>query len=756
VDDPAISNQATSGHTRGAVRVLLVILGFAGSGCWIDSTTRIPNDGVLDLTSWDFDRSGAVALEGGWAFYWGRLADGTHPLDGVPDAYLRPRMWNSDGAYPAFGYATFQLVVRLASAPQQLMLLTSQTDRACRVVVLDAEHRTLARFASGTVGDRPDRTRELLRPGELAFDAAGEITLIMSVSNFSSARGGPWAAPLLGRRASLERQAHGRRYIELVVVGMLLMIALHYFVIFALRRSERATLWFGLSCLSLAVRALVLARYIEEFFPATPRGGLLLRIEYMSLATSVAPFAWFLFSLFPRYVPRWFALLYTAGSAVLFGLALAAPSLIVTSTNLPFSIFALVGLVLVVTWVARGALRDKTALAGSVVLALLVFGVAAIHDALSAQQLLPEHSVLHYGSVAFVLVLSTALAVLNQQARHGLENASRQLDLQNREMAQLNGELRAQIGTRSRLLAQTLATISVPRTAIVEPSTGQLIGGRYVVVRRLGAGGMGRVFAATRVADQRPVAIKLIHPSDSMSPTALARLAREAESAAAIDHPNVVRVLDIDIDSQGVLFLAMELVAGRSLQDERHRFGDPPWALPLLPQIAVALAAIHAGGVIHRDLKPSNILLADGTIKVVDFGIAHSFEHSVSQHATTKRIAVAGGRAPVDSALTQSGTILGSPAYMAPELASGMERSSPAADIYSFGVVAYEMLSAMSPHDVPPVIAINAGLDPQPATPLARRCMALDPSLGALVDRCLGPASERPTARDLVAALRRL
>jgi serine/threonine-protein kinase len=234
---------------------------------------------------------------------------------------------------------------------------------------------------------------------------------------------------------------------------------------------------------------------------------------------------------------------------------------------------------------------------------------------------------------------------------------------------------------------------------------------------------------------------------------ALARLAREAESAAAIDHPNGVRVLDIDIDAHGVLFLAMELVDGRSLHDERHRFGDAAWALPLLPQIADALAAIHAGGVIHRDLKPSNILLAGGKIKVVEFGIAHLYLRSSSQHGTTRRIARAPECVLIENALTQAGTLLGSPPYMAPELASGMERSSPAADIFSFGVVAYEILSGRLPHDRPPVIAINAGVEPPPAVPLAKRCTGLAPWLSTLVDRCLGPASGRPTARDLVAAL---
>src|SRR5262249_22929192 len=150
-----------------------------------------------------------------------------------------------------YGVATYQLIVRLPDTPQDLMLVTSPVDRAYRIVVLDAQDRTLAQFASGTVGDRPDNMRSLLRSGQLAFEAAGEITLIMSVSNFESPRGGPWTAPVLGRRSAVENQTRTQRYIELAVIGMLLMIALHYLMIFALRRNEKAPLWFSLYCFSL-------------------------------------------------------------------------------------------------------------------------------------------------------------------------------------------------------------------------------------------------------------------------------------------------------------------------------------------------------------------------------------------------------------------------------------------------------------------------------------------------------------------------
>jgi serine/threonine-protein kinase len=232
----------------------------------------------------------------------------------------------------------------------------------------------------------------------------------------------------------------------------------------------------------------------------------------------------------------------------------------------------------------------------------------------------------------------------------------------------------------------------------------------------------------------------------------LARFAREAEIAAQIDHPNVVAIVDIDVTRNGELFLVMELVSGSTLEDERDRYGDVDWALAVLHQTALGLAAIHERGVVHRDLKPSNVLLmpraAGGLphVKIADFGIASlRAGHGIDAIGDTLLESVS-----EDARLTKTGTILGTPMYMAPELLRGARSASPKSDVYAFGLVAYQLLS----REFPP-----REHDPNRAEALAPRpigvlCPQIPAELAGLLDRCLSPVfDERPTIAMLVAAL---
>jgi serine/threonine-protein kinase len=376
-----------------------------------------------------------------------------------------------------------------------------------------------------------------------------------------------------------------------------------------------------------------------------------------------------------------------------------------------------------------------------------------IHDVLATNQIINSSlSAQAIGGICFLVIQSSLLALLNHRMRRGLENASAQLVAQNREMALLNEDLRVQVAVRSRSLAETLTALLAEKPRSAEFKPGMIVGKRYQLKQHLGTGGMGMVFSAKRLSDQRRVAIKVISTSYAINPTALARLAREAESAAAIDHPNVVRVLDIDLDEQGALFLAMELVEGQNLEDQRSRFGDLAWALPLLPQLLKALQAIHAGGVIHRDLKPSNILIANGVVKVVDFGIARPMRETPPGGPITVEMTA---EQSDEVQLTRAGSILGSPFYMAPELAEGMANSSVASDLFSFGCIAYELICGKRPFDKPLVLEGPAERKSRTAPPLRTLCPHVDEQLAKLIDRCLGPAETRPTPEELLAAFSR-
>ncbi|WP_224245674.1 protein kinase domain-containing protein [Hyalangium gracile] len=729
---------------------LALVLG----ACKSETTESPGQKGVVDLRYWSFDAQGPVALGGEWAFHWLRLEDGGSPAR-EPDGYLPPLMWNGrslgDMELPARGYATLRLKVLLPSEPQRLLLETSPADSAYHLTVLDARGTPLSTFEAGTVGTTRETTRLLARPGRIPIDAANELTLVLRISNFQMARGGPWLLPVLGDRATLQREWESERYTELVVVGMLLMMSLHFLTMFGLRRDEPAPLWFSLFCFSLAVRTLLLGRYLEEAYPDTGLGVLLLRLEYLDLPGIVVFFVLFLAEIF-TIRPRWFVRTAVVTCSGFAALALLAPPEVFTAGRDALQAFLLFGIGCLLVSLVLEAFRDRNRLAMVMLGALTIFTAAVIHD------ILAEHHVIHstlsahsLGGICFLFIQSALLASINQRMRRGLEDATARLSAQNREMALLNEDLRVQVAVRSRSLASTLTALLSARSSLSEPQPGRIVGKRYELEKHLGTGGMGMVFSAKRLSDQRRVALKLIASSYASNPTALARLAREAESAAAIDHPNVVRVLDIDLDEHGTLFLAMELVEGQSLEDHRSRFGDVAWALPLLPQILEALRAIHAGGVLHRDLKPSNILLANGVVKVVDFGIARPMREAEGGRVTVELT----NDTSTEVTLTRAGSILGSPPYMAPELADGMANSSTASDIFSFGCVAYELLCARRPFDKPLVLEKAVDRHLRTAPPLRKWCPQLDERLATLIDRCLGPAHSRPTTQELLAAFTR-
>ncbi|HXU68028.1 MAG TPA: serine/threonine-protein kinase [Polyangia bacterium] len=317
----------------------------------------------------------------------------------------------------------------------------------------------------------------------------------------------------------------------------------------------------------------------------------------------------------------------------------------------------------------------------------------------------------------------------------------RDVEAANREVRALNEELRRQVADRSRKLAEALARIAAAPRSAMRIAAGDVIDDRYRVVGLLGRGGMGQVHEVERLADGRRLALKVL--TGVVDESAVARFAREAQIAAELDHPGVVAALDVGVTRAGSLFVVMELVSGTSLAAERARFGDPTWALPILRQVASALAVMHARGVIHRDLKPSNVLLDGDTAKVSDFGLASviGVVDSVSAHAATA------------AALTRAGAMMGTPLYMAPELADGA-RASDKSDVFSFGVLAYELLAGRLPHAVPPILERMAGRALASPASLQDSTPDLRAEIVRLVHGCLHEDPDRrPTAQTIADAL---
>ncbi len=339
--------------------------------------------------------------------------------------------------------------------------------------------------------------------------------------------------------------------------------------------------------------------------------------------------------------------------------------------------------------------------------------------------------------------------VLGRDHIRSLRNAEAQL----REVEQLNADLRHQIVARSRQLTDALAQAE-GTVAPAALEVNDVFDERYRVVRPLGRGGMGAVYEVVRTRDGKRFALKVV--TAAISARHAARFAREAEIGARIHHDNLVSIVDVGISAGAAPFLVMELASGGSMEEQRARFGDADWALPVLRQIAAGLAELHAQGIVHRDLKPGNVLLVQGhgesdvIAKISDFGISRfgALDDTADVDAQGETVAASSGEESPRT-LTQTGALMGTPLYMPPEaLLEPAKHAS--ADMFSFGILAYEALTGRAPFPVPPVILARGG-HPLPApSPLD----GIDAPVAAMVLACLRAApAERPRAKDVAEAI---
>jgi len=223
----------------------------------------------------------------------------------------------------------------------------------------------------------------------------------------------------------------------------------------------------------------------------------------------------------------------------------------------------------------------------------------------------------------------------------------------------------------------------------VDPLIGHTLDDKYRIEKRLGIGGMGTVYRARHLLIDRPVAIKVLNPRFVEDEAAQLRFRREARAAGRLQHTNAVGVTDFGSTSDGYVYIVMELLEGRTLREVLAKEAplDTARAVALMLQTADAVAAAHDAGIIHRDLKPANIFIVQNSevpavVKVLDFGIAKLAAESLEDDDS--------------KTLTLVGAMIGTPRYMSPEQCDGAELT-PAADVYSLGVILYEMLSGVVP-----------------------------------------------------------
>ncbi len=276
---------------------------------------------------------------------------------------------------------------------------------------------------------------------------------------------------------------------------------------------------------------------------------------------------------------------------------------------------------------------------------------------------------------------------------------------------------------------------------------GEAVRGTYTLGRELGGGGMSRVFRATENAGGRHVVIKVL-PPDLAADISLARFKREIDVAGRMQHPNIVPVLGSG-DAGGLPWFAMPFVEGESLRERLSGRGSLALgdAVRILRDMASALSYAHRQGVVHRDIKPENVLFSADRAMITDFGVA-------------KALLSAEGGAPSDGGqkLTTRRIALGTPTYMSPEQASGDPRVGTRADIYAWGVVAYELLAGVTPFDGRSLHGqLRAHVKEVPASVDTHRSN-LPPDLVALVMRALAkaPADRPQLAETIVEALDKL
>ncbi len=290
-----------------------------------------------------------------------------------------------------------------------------------------------------------------------------------------------------------------------------------------------------------------------------------------------------------------------------------------------------------------------------------------------------------------------------------------------------------------RLVSELSRTLSPDTHADALIGPGVVIAGRFRLERLLGRGGMGEVWAAKHLITRREVALKLVRGASDER--ARRRVEREARAASCVRHPNVLPVIDVLELDDGTPALVMDLLTGQSLATRIAEGGALTLAetVRVMLPVAVAMRAAHTQGVIHRDLKPDNIFLCDdGTVKVLDFGVA--------------KVQVTESSAGLD--LTRSGEIIGTPHYLAPEQAFGESDLDHRTDVWALGVTTYECLAGTRPFEGeslgPLLFAVTNGR----CRPISDRVPNVSPRIARLVDRMLSvERAKRPTLEVIVAEL---
>ena len=446
-------------------------------------------------------------------------------------------------------------------------------------------------------------------------------------------------------------------------------------------------------------------------------------------------------------VPALVNLFYLLHAAVVVGV----DQLTITSVA-PFS-----GYVLATVFIATQPMRRQIPIA-LVGLAAFVVSIVWMQPSADVRQaILPNGITVTFGTTFLSWFLWTArrrdfdqrelieqqrreLSLLNQDLERRVEQQVAEIVARAAEVDTLNAHLQAQVHTRSTELTKALSTLAAARRKPTVPPDGAVLADRFELGAVLGTGGMGTVYEAYDRATKTQVAIKLIQARSAEHLDAMRRFLREARSTAAITHPAVVRLLHVDVSDDGALYQVLERVHGESLRDVGNRLGRlrPVTVARLGAVLCEALAAAHEQGVVHRDVKPGNVMIMPTPpgLKLLDFGIARLYE----------------GTAVVDGQ-TDTGIVIGTPAFMSPEQLAAAPTVNDRTDLYAVGVTLFLLLTGRYPFDD---VSYRGMLRNQLTVAPDVRTFEpdVDAPLAAFIARCLERTAEkRASAAESVVTL---
>jgi len=290
-------------------------------------------------------------------------------------------------------------------------------------------------------------------------------------------------------------------------------------------------------------------------------------------------------------------------------------------------------------------------------------------------------------------------------------------------------------------MSESTSVLAEGDTLVPVPGAGDVVGGRYRLIGRLGEGGMGIVFEAVHLRLGQSVAIKFLRPDAMHLPGAVERFEREARASGRMRGPHVVHVIDVDTDSCGRPYMVMDLLRGRDLEAELRAHGSLPIAeaIDWVLQACAAVSEAHAAGIVHRDLKPSNLFLSEEsgarTVKVLDFGVSKN---------------------PLEGepAVTSAAVTVGTPLYMSPEQVRSSNDVDQRADVWSLGVILYELIAGAPPFSGATTAAVAAIVaDATPSLRAVRQEVPEPLDRAVMTALAKAPANRFPSAEAFAAAL---